>query len=542
MLGRASILSCVLLFVGPLLLGCVGQLGGEAGDETGTDGANACAGGPGRVGLHRLTRAEYNRTVRELFGVTSNPADAFPPDSTTGGFDNNAASLTTSPQLAALLLDISETVAVEALQTRRDEILSCDPTSMDRAECARQILSEQALRVYRRPPSEEEIDGLMTLVDVADAEGESFEVGIQTALQGMLMAPQFLYRGVPADGEPPDATTALDDFALATRLSYFLWGSTPDDLLLQRAGEGALQEETLLRAEFDRLLADPKSSALYEDFFRAWLKLGKLESATPDVAAFPEFDESMRAAMLEETRLFFEDIRQRDASPLELLTGSQTFANDQTADIYGASEVSGSELVSIDVDSAQRAGILTMPAILTMTSGPEYPNIVQRGVWLAEAILCASPPPPAQGVPVSPDPVPGETERQRLERHRQDPECAGCHNLIDPLGFGFENYDAIGRWRTTAEGEPVDNLGRLPDGREYSGIPELVELLEAGQEFPQCVTEKAMTYALGRTLDSDDVCATRAIALENVTPESQFSGLLWAIVTSEAFRKQEAGL
>jgi hypothetical protein len=243
--------------------------------------------------------------------------------------------------------------------------------------------------------------------------------------------------------------------------------------------------------------------------------------------------------MAEETRLFFEDIRQRDGSALEIVNGTSTFANATTAAIYGVSGVSGTELVPIETDPAQRAGILTMPAILTMTSGPQNPNIVKRGVWLAETILCASPPPPPEGIPPPPDPEPGETERERLERHRLDPSCASCHDLIDPLGFGFENYDAIGKWRETAEGVAVDNLGQLPDGQTFNGIAELAGLLESGDAYPTCVTEKVMTYALGRTLDESEQCVLSAIGSETVTSDSKLSDLLWAVVTSDAFRMEE---
>lgn len=521
----------------PLVAGCVGDIG-DRGDPALVEGA--CELAAERVGLQRLTRAEYNRTVRDLFGVTSAPADAFPPDSSTSGFDNHAKSLTTSPQLALLLLDAAEVVASEALVNKASEILVCDPVVDGYEPCARTTLSALARRVYRRPATEAEIDDLMVLMQFAQTEGDTFELGIEYALSAMLVAPQFLFRGIPAtDLDDAVAVVPLDDYALATRLSYFLWGSTPDDALLARAAEGTLRDDGTLRAEVDRLLADPKSAALYEGFVAQWLQLGKLASATPDPTLYPEFTEELRQEMLDETRLFFEDVRQRDASALELINGTRTFGNETLAGIYGVSGVTGTELVPIETDAERRAGFLTMPAILTMTSGPVNPNIVKRGVWLAEAILCASPPPPPEGVPAEPVPIPGETERERLERHRQDPSCASCHNLIDPLGFAFESYDAIGRWRDTAEGVPVDNLGTLPDGRTFSGIPELVALLETSDEYPTCVTEKVMTYALGRTFGESEQCLLSAIGKEAVTRESKLSDLLWAVVSSDAFRTEE---
>jgi hypothetical protein len=499
------------------------------------------------VGLQRLTRAEYNRTVRDLFGVTSDPADAFPPDSVSDGFDNHAKSLTISPQLAALLLDAAETIAAEAMANQGAQIVDCQPGDL---ACVRAALEALALRVYRRPPTADELDDLEGMVEFAAAEGDTFDDGVEYALQAMLMAPQFLYRSVPAsspaaNGEPsaPEEreVVALDDWSLATRLSYFLWGSTPDDALLAAAGQGELHDPDGLREQFDRMLADPKAAALYDGFLGQWLQLGKLGAASPDPAAFPQWSDALRDQMLEETRLYWEDLRDRDASVLELVNGTRTFANAELAAIYGVSGVQGSELQPIDLDPKRRAGVLTMPAILTMTSGPEQPNIVRRGVWLAEAILCASPPPPPEGVPPAPDPQPGETERERLERHREDPSCAACHALIDPLGFAFENYDAIGQWRTEAEGEPVDNLGTLPDGTEFAGVVELGELLASGDAFPTCVTTKVLTYALGRTIEDDESCVPETIGAQTVTPDSTVSDLLWAVVSSDAFQTEQIG-
>jgi len=512
--------------------------GSEGGSESGDTTPGSCTPAPGRVGLQRLTRAEYNRTVRDLFGVTSAPADMFPPDSATSGFDNNAASLTVSPQLASLLLDAAEAVAAEAMVNQAATIIACDPVA---ADCARETLAALAQRVYRRPPTDAELDDLLALFAASQSEGDTFAASIEHALTGMLMAPQFLYRSVPPSASDAAAGTivALDDWALATRLSYFVWGSTPDDALLTRAGEGTLRDDTVLRVELDRMLADPKAGALYDGFVSQWLQLGKLAAATPDAGAFPQFDEEMRAAMLEEMRLFFAGIRARDGSALEIVNGTQTFANAGLAEIYGVQGPTGDELVAITTDPTQRAGVLTMPAVLTMTSGPTSPNIVKRGVWLAETILCAAPPPPPEGVPPAPDPQPGETEREQLERHREDPSCGSCHNLIDPLGFGFEHYDALGAWRDQADGEPVDDLGTLPDGREYRGMVELAGLLATGDEYPICVTSKVMTYALGRVMDDADACAVEDIATTNVTLDATLSDLLWAVVTSDAFLSEE---
>lgn len=498
-----------------------------------------CQVGPGRVGLQRLSRDEYNRTVRDLFGVTTNPADVFPLDSLTDGFDNHATSLSVSPQLTELMLSAAETIAARALVNRRSEIVLCDPTLEPADACARRALAALALRVYRRPASAKELDDLMVLVAAARAANQTFEVQLRDALEAMLMAPQFLYRNVPSSG-PADPSQALplDDYALAARLSYFLWGSTPDDALLAAAAAGRLRDPATLRAEFDRLLADGKADALYQRFVRQWLQLGRLASASPDPSLFPFFDEPLRAELAEEPRLFFESLRSRDGSALELINGTGTFASPRTAALYGGASA-GPGLTPFTTDGTRRAGVLTMPAVMAMTSSPRSPNIVRRGVWLAEAILCAAPPPPAAGVPAEPPLLPNETERERLARHRSDPSCASCHALIDPLGFGFEHYDALGRWRDQADGVAVDDEGRLPDGRVYRGIPQLVRLLEGGNAYSSCVTKRLMTYALGRSVGGAEQCVVQQLAARAVTPSSKLSDLLWAVVTSAPFQREQ---
>lgn len=513
----------------------------DAGSDEGDDGEpNACEPTPGRVGLQRLTAAEYNRTVAHLFDDDSAPADVFPADSATDGFNNNAASLTISPQLAALLLDASESVAATAMANQSNAIIQCDASEDD---CAADTLRDLATRVYRRPPSPTELADLTALVDVALAEGDTFPQAIEFALAGMLMAPQFLYRGVPAPGSAPLAASeiaVLDDYALASRLSYFLWGSTPDAALLEAAAQGALSDTEGLREAFDRMLADNKADALYDGFAMQWLQLGRLAVSAPDPVAFPQFSEPLREQMLAETRLFFGDVMARDASPLEFITGNQTFASAGLAEIYGESGPSGDALVPLMTDPSQRAGVLTMPAVLTMLSNPSTPNIVRRGVWLAEAIVCAAPPPPPDGVPPEPAPLEGETERERLARHREDPDCASCHNLIDPLGFTFENYDAMGQWRTEDEaGAPVDNVGELPDGTTVDGVVGLADALAQGDDYGRCITRKLMTYSLGRTVTPDDACTVDSIASDHVDPDAAFSDLLWAVVTSDAFTTQQ---
>lgn len=516
----------------------------EEADSSGSDESSTgepdmpgaeCGDSPGRVGLHRLTRSEYNRTVRDLFGVEGGPANVLPPDPTTDGFDNNASSLGVDPTTASLLLEIAESVATEAMDGGR--LPSC---STGDAMCVDAGLRELALHVYRRPPTDAEIEGLSVFVSAAEADGDGTDVGFRNAAMAMLMAPQFLYRSVPPTDDQSAAgeVVALDDFALATRLSYFLWGSTPDDELLDAAAAGTLGDRDVLRAEFERMLADPKSEALYEDFVAQWLQLGKLGDVLPDPDAFPTFGEDLRQAMEAEVHLYFEGLRERGGSVMEFIDGHETYANEALAEIYGIDGIQGETMVPVFTDADQRAGVLTMPAVLAMTSDPTRTNIVKRGVWLAENILCAAPPPPPAGIGPLGDPQPNETERERLDRHRTDPACASCHILIDPLGFGLENYDALGRWRTEVDGVPVDNRGELPDGTTFSGAIEMSSTIE--QSFGSCVSEKMMTFALGRAMGADDVCRIEDIASRAATPEASIDEFLWTIVTSDAFLTEVA--
>lgn len=495
---------------------------------------------PGRVTLQRLSRGEYNRTLRDLFDVTVTPAATFPPDSSTQGFDNNAASLTVSPQLAELLLSAAEEVAAEALSTARDAILICDPLDAGRDACAHEILENLALHVFRRPATSDEIDDLMPFVAFGEDEGDGFEGGIQYALEAMLVSPQFLYRGIPSGSEPLDGTVvALDDFALATRLAYFVWGSTPDEQLLQAAADGSLREPRALRAQLDRMLADGKSSALFDGFASGWLGLGRLDAATPDASVLPAWNEQLRADMAEETRLFFTDLVQRDGSALELVNSSSSFLNGALARLYDVPGIDGADFVKAELDPDERAGVLTQAAILTMSSDPTRSNVVRRGAWIADSILCAKPPPPPPGVPPLPEPVAGESERERLARHRTSPSCNSCHALIDPLGFALESYDAIGAHRTDIDGMPVDDVGTLPDGRSFEGAIELARLLESDDLYKSCITKKLATYALGRVTRDDEQCLIGAIGRATVGPDQGFSDLLWAIVTSAAFQQRE---
>ena len=407
-------------------------------------------------------------------------------------------------------------------------------------ECAREVLSNLAQRAYRRPLRDGEIDSLLGLVKLADKEGDTFAQGIQLALKAILVSPHFLFR-IEQDPDPdnPDARHEIRQHELATRLSYFLWSSMPDGELFQAAEEGTLRDPRKLESQIRRMLEDPKSYALVENFAGQWLQLRNLESISPDPDRFPEFDEELRTAMRRETELFFETIMREDRSIVDFLDARFTFLNERLARHYGIEGVKGDEFRRIALEDERRGGVLTQASVLTVSSYPTRTSPVIRGKWLLENILGAPPPDPPPGVPPLDEDKVGlnGTLREQLEQHRSDPTCAVCHAKIDPLGFGFENYDAIGAWRTHYGKFPIDASGTLPGGKTFSGPSELRAILTAKKrDFARCLTEKMLTYALGRGLEGYDKPTVEAIVRRLEADEFRFSRLVVEIANSMPFR------
>ncbi|HVK05353.1 MAG TPA: DUF1592 domain-containing protein, partial [Armatimonadaceae bacterium] len=403
---------------------------------------------------------------------------------------------------------------------------------------ARKILTAFARRAYRRPPTATEVDRLLQVWGIAGKSGESFERGMQLAVQATLCSPHFLFRVEPETGKARD----LNAFELASRLSYFLWSSAPDDELLRVAEQGKLGSPAVLKAQARRMLKDPRSRALTDNFAGQWLQLRKLERVTPDAKTFPAFDESLRAAMRQETELFFDSVVREDRSILEFLDSDWTFLNERLARHYGNTDVRGDGFRKVKLAGGRRGGVLTQASVLTLTSNPTRTSPVKRGKWVLDNLLNTPPPMPPPGVAELPDdkkePLTG-TLRQRLEQHRKDPACASCHQRMDPLGFGLENFDAVGAWRLKDGEHPVDPGGSLPDGRSFKGPGELRKtLLGMKGQFTKAMTEKLLTYALGRGVESTDRCNIDAMAAHVQKSDYRFSAVVETIVTSEPFRKQ----
>jgi uncharacterized protein DUF1592/uncharacterized protein DUF1588/uncharacterized protein DUF1587/uncharacterized protein DUF1585/uncharacterized protein DUF1595/cytochrome c len=501
----------------------------------------------GRMTLRRLNRAEYVNTVRDLLRLPSfTGGEDFPKDENGYGFDNIADLLTVSPLLFEQYLKTADQ-AVDQLRKHpaavRALLVNGYPkeTFYNKAAYAHQVLAALLPRAYRRPVSPAEIDRVYKFVALSFAQnGEEAKNGLELALRAILVDPNFLFRvelggGTLADGFP----AVPPDYQLANRLSYFLWSSMPDDELFALAAANRLHEPEVLRAQVRRLLQDPRAAALAQNFAGQWLLLRNLDQAAPDAKMFPQFNAELRAAMRRETELFFATVVAEDRSILDFIDGDFTFVNGPLAELYGIPGISGPEFQRVTLSGTQRSGILTQASILTVTSNPTRTSPVQRGKWILDNILNRPPPSPPDNVPALDDThrqLTG-TMRQKLAQHRTDPNCASCHQAMDPLGLALENYDPIGAWRATDGGVPIDVSATMPDGQTFRGAEGLKAILRARQgDFRRGLVEKMLIYALGRGLDYRDTLAVSRISAEVARNQDRFSGLILAIVTSDLFR------
>jgi hypothetical protein len=415
------------------------------------------------------------------------------------------------------------------------------------ADCARRILEPLVHHAYRRPAARDELDELLSLVGMTQKHGDSFEDGIRLALEAILVNPNFLFRNFlfrierdPAGaGSVHRSVHRIRDLELASRLSYFLWSSMPDDELLSLAEADRLHLPDILHAQMKRLLADPRSRSLVENFAGQWLQFRNLDVLKPDPKKFPEYDAGLREAMRTETELFFDAVVREDRSILDFLDGRFTYLNERLARHYGIDGVTGREFRRVELDGNQRSGVLTQASVLTVSSYPTRTSPVIRGKWVLENLLDTPPPPPPPDVPPLNEADVGTTAslREQLEKHRANPVCAGCHARMDPIGFGLENYDAIGRYRTTDGKFSIDPSGTLPSGKSFAGAAELKTILRGDpRTFTRALSEKLLTYALGRGLESYDRAAIATIVNRVEQSDYRFSALVQAIVDSVPFQ------
>jgi hypothetical protein len=519
---------------------------------------------PGYVArVRRLSRTEYANTVRDLFYFKEfKPADDFPADDTGYGFDNISDLLSVSPNLLEQYLKTAEQALVELDKTaipspnwaKKDKTYwePDNPTFLpiknvelrfnNNQDRVKLVLQTFAPRAYRRPVTAQELDKLMVFARWSlTQEGESFirPKSVYAPMKASLCSPYFLFR---IEQDPPEGIAPINEFELASRLSYFLWSSMPDDKLLQLAKEDQLRANQ--EAEVRRMLKDPKARALVENFAEQWLCLGALQRVSPDPKQFPDFDEPLRYAMRKETERFVERVFMEDRSIMEFLDADYTFLNERLARHYGIDGVSGDEfrLVKLDLPH-NRGGLIGQGSILTLTSTPTRTSAVKRGIWVLQTLFNNPPsPPPANVPPLETD---GKaltgTVRQILEKHRDNVQCAGCHNKIDCYGLALDNYDAIGTWRVKEGGLAIDSSGVLPNGKSFDNLAEFRTLLMANQaEFRKALVEKLLIYALGRGLEYADKYAVQDICLRVSSQQDRFSSVILAIVESDLFQKRKA--
>ena len=500
---------------------------------------------PGEFVIRRLSKVEYGNTLRDLFGVDPQIASELPDEVFGAGYTNSV-----SPLLMEQYLNVANDVLSRILAPAgapptavQQRLFGAAPdAAQDNRATARQVAESLARRAYRRPPSTAEIEVLLRVFALATDKGKSYAEALRLMLKAILVSPQFLFITPTGEAEPGRDIVPLGDHQLASRLSYLLWATMPDAELSVLADAGKLRDPAVLAAQARRLLNDPRSRALFDGFGAQWLGLDKLAGKTFDAAKFPQMTAALRAAMYDEARLFFASIVRENRSLAVFIDSDYTFLNGTLATVYGLDKtVTGQEMRKVKLSDANRGGILAMPGILAMTSFPDRTSPVNRGVWVLEQVLGEHVPPAPADVPSlekqDKQKVASLTLRQRTELHRTDPVCANCHKILDPIGFGLENFDAIGRWRDRDDsGGAIDAAGELPGGKSFASPKELKRII-AGRTDDLCrnLTGRLLAYALCRQLEGYDEIIADQLA-EAVTKDGyRMQTLVIAIVTSYPF-------
>jgi cytochrome c551/c552 len=424
----------------------------------------------------------------------------------------------------------------------RKRIFVCRPgNGVDEVSCAKRILGNLARKSYRRPITEKDTEQLLTFFQKGKNEGKTFDAGIEAGIQLILASPEFLFRFEPDPANVAVNTVyRVNDLELASRLSFFLWSTIPDDQLINLAAQGRLKDPVVLEQQVKRMLADPKAHSLTDNFAGQWLFLRNLKSLNPDFETFPDFDDNLRQSMRRETEMFFESIMREDRSVMDFMNGDYTFVNERLARHYGIKGIYGESFRRVPVTDENRRGILGQASILAVTSVPTRTSPVQRGKWILTNVLGTPPPAPPPNVPAlktSAESGKPSSLRERMEAHRANPYCAACHKVMDPLGFALENFDATGQWRDTDEGAKINPSGVMFEGSKVNNPADLRKALTARPEvFAGVFTEKLMTYALGRGIEYYDMPTIRAILREAAKNDYRFSSILMGVIKSAPFQ------
>ena len=500
---------------------------------------------PGPFVIRRLTKTEYGNTLRDLFGVDPSIADGLPDEVSGQGYLNSLSSLQLEQYLTIADKVLRQIVAPQG--GRRTEIekrlfgQSAAPGNHPR-EAAREVARSLARKAYRRPPTEAELDVLVATFDLGRLNKLAYSQALHLMLKAVLVSPQFLFITPAGEAESSTGIVPLDDHQLASRLSYLLWATMPDDELMSLADKGKLHEPTVLKAQAKRLLDDRRSRALFDGFGAQWLSVSGLKRQVFDPVIFPQMTTGMRQAMYDEVRLFFDSIVRNNEKVIRFVDSDYTYLNGTVAAIYGLEKtVKGPEMRKVRLSDGNRGGVLGMPGILAATSFPNRTSPVKRGVWVLEQVL-------GEHVPAAPPDVPALdkqdqtavanlTVRQRTELHRTNPVCANCHQILDPIGFGLEKFDAIGRWRDRdSNGQTIDAAGELPGAKRFSGPADLKAII-AGRngDVARNLVEKLLAYALGRKLEGYDEIVVDDLMGEIAGDEYRMRALINGVITSYPF-------
>ena len=536
-----------MLAVALVLAACTGTIGDRP-DGSGSvgegDDALCLTKQPGDSPIRRMTRFEYNNTVRDLLGDTSEPASAFVVEEEALGFNNQASALGVTQLLAEQYMEAAEVVSQSATANLGELLDGCDPASAGDEVCGQEFVESFGRRAFRRPLASDEIDRLMGVFSWGLAEYD-FKTGIELAIQAVLQSPHFLYRvefGMP---DPIEGDVVqLNHYEVASRLSYMLWSSMPDDELLAAAAAGELGTSEEIAAQARRMLDDDRARAAVANFHTQWLQLNNIENVNKDAATYPDYDPALRTLWKAETEAFLDYVVfEGEGDVATLLTAPYSLMNAELAAFYGVDGPSGEGFELVELDEAQRAGFLTHASLLAVHAKPNQSSPVHRGKFVREQLLCQilQPPPPDLMVE-APEVDPTATTREKFAEHSTNPACSGCHQLMDPIGFGFEHYDGIGKWRDLDHDLAVDASGELVqtdiDGA-FDGAVELAHKLAESEQVRQCVANQLLRYALAATRMNLSPCMVDGIAKKFEASGGDLRELLIAVVTSDAFRYRQ---
>jgi hypothetical protein len=497
---------------------------------------------PPRAPLRRLTRFEYNNSTRDLLGINSRLADSLPGEELGSGFGNDADALTSSRLLIDGYRSVAEQLAKEATKDAASvtRLATCDPATGEDA-CRQKFLTDYLTRAFRRPVAADELAAYETAFTQGKTLGGDFASGVRAVVERSLLAPQFLYR--IEIGTAVDAAGGLarpTGHEMASRLSYLLWSSMPDAALRDAAAQGKLDTKEGVIEQARRMLADPRAKDSLRYFHGQLLGTAGLDHLERDAEFYPKFKGGMGVLFRQETELFLDDVIWTGAGDLgTVFTAPYTFVNGPLATFYGIPGVSGDAFQKVNVDASKRAGLLTQASIMTLTTPGSRTDPVVRGKWLYTRLLCGTVPDPPQNVPELPEPIPGQPIRERLEMHRADPACKGCHTMMDPIGLAFEHFDGVGLWRDTENGAPIDDSGVIPIvdvAGPFNGALEFGQRLAQSRDVRSCYAGRYLTYAYGRALDNTNDCGSR-VQVENAFEQARgnVKDLIVAVTQSDGF-------